>query len=75
MEELARLVRGKDVEFRDVERSLEPWLMQTQTPDRAADEIRKALANELQGGPPTGFRPREVEGEPRFLHTMASIIG
>jgi ubiquinone/menaquinone biosynthesis C-methylase UbiE len=75
MEELARLVRGKDVEFRDVERTLEPWLMQTQTPDRAADQIRKALADELQGGDPTGFRPREVDGEPRFLHTMASIIG
>ena len=75
MEELARLVRGKDVEFRDVERSLEPWLMQSQTPKRAANQIRKALANELQGGPQTGFRPREVEGEPRFLHTMASIIG
>lgn len=75
MEELARLVRGKDVEFRDVERSLEPWLMQSQTPERAADEIRKALATELQGGSATGFRPREVEGEPRFLHTMASIIG
>jgi ubiquinone/menaquinone biosynthesis C-methylase UbiE len=75
MEELARLVRGRDVEFRDVERSLEPWLMQTQASERAADEIRAALAAELQGGPATGFRPREVEGEPRFLHTMASIIG
>jgi ubiquinone/menaquinone biosynthesis C-methylase UbiE len=75
MEELARLVRGKDVEFRDVERSLEPWLMQTQTPKRAATQIRKALADDLQGGTPTGFRPREVDGEARFLHTLASIIG
>jgi ubiquinone/menaquinone biosynthesis C-methylase UbiE len=74
LDELAELVGGTDVEFRDVERSLEPWLGQTHTPKRAAAQIRKALKAELDGGDPTGFRPRDVGGDPRFLHTMASVI-
>ena len=74
LDELATLVGGTDVEFRDIERSLEPWLAQTHTPKRAAAQIRKALQAELDGGPPTGFRPRDVGGDPRFLHTMASVI-
>jgi ubiquinone/menaquinone biosynthesis C-methylase UbiE len=74
LDELAELVGGTDVEFRDVERSLEPWLAQAQTSKTAAREIRAALAADLDGGPPTGFRPREVDGDPRFLHTMASVI-
>jgi ubiquinone/menaquinone biosynthesis C-methylase UbiE len=74
LDELAALVGGTDVEFRDVERSLEPWLTQAQTSKKAAREIRAALAADLEGGPPTGFRPREVDGDPRFLHTMASVI-
>jgi ubiquinone/menaquinone biosynthesis C-methylase UbiE len=74
LDELAELVGGTDVEFRDVERSLEPWLAQTQTKKRAATQIRKALQADLEGGDPTGFRPRDVGGDPRFLHTMASVI-
>lgn len=74
LDELAELVGGTDVEFRDIERSLEPWLAQTRTSKRAANQIRKALKAELEGGPPTGFRPRDVDGDPRFLHTMASVI-
>jgi ubiquinone/menaquinone biosynthesis C-methylase UbiE len=74
LDELAELVGGTDVEFRDAERSLEPWLAQTQTKKRAATQIRKALQADLEGGPPTGFRPRDVGGDPRFLHTMASVI-
>jgi ubiquinone/menaquinone biosynthesis C-methylase UbiE len=74
LDELAELVGGTDVEFRDVERSLEPWLAQTHTSKRATNQIRKALQGELDGGPATGFRPRDVGGDPRFLHTMASVI-
>jgi ubiquinone/menaquinone biosynthesis C-methylase UbiE len=74
LDELAELVGGTDVEFRDTERQLERWLAQTQTPKRAANQIRKALKAELEGGPATGFRPRDVGGDPRFLHTMASVI-
>jgi ubiquinone/menaquinone biosynthesis C-methylase UbiE len=74
LDELAELVGGTDVEFRDVERSLEPWLAQAQADPDAAAEIRAALRAELEGGPATGFRPRDVRGDPRFLHTMASVI-
>jgi ubiquinone/menaquinone biosynthesis C-methylase UbiE len=74
LDELAGLVGATDVEFRDVERSLEPWLAQARTDPAAADEIRAALRADLAGGPPTGFRPRDVGGDPRFLHTMASVI-
>jgi ubiquinone/menaquinone biosynthesis C-methylase UbiE len=74
LEDLAELVGSTDVEFRDVERKLGPWLEQTQTPPEARAEIREALEAELEGGPPTGLRPREVEGQLGFLHTMASII-
>jgi len=74
LEELAQLAAGRDVEFRDVERSLDQWLVQARTPKKAAAEIRAALRADLEGGRPTGFRPREIEGELRFLHTMASVI-
>jgi ubiquinone/menaquinone biosynthesis C-methylase UbiE len=74
LEKLADLTGSTDVEFRDVERTLGPWLEQTQTPPEARAEIREALEAELAGGPATGFRPRENEGQLRFLHTAASII-
>jgi ubiquinone/menaquinone biosynthesis C-methylase UbiE len=74
LDELAELVGGTDVEFRDVERSLEPWLAQAQAGSAEAEEIRAALEAELAGGPQTGFRPRDVGGDPGFLHTMASVI-
>jgi ubiquinone/menaquinone biosynthesis C-methylase UbiE len=74
LDELADLVGGTDVEFRDAERSLEPWLAQTHTNKKAAAAIRAALKAELEGGDATGFRPREVDGDARFLHTMASVI-
>jgi ubiquinone/menaquinone biosynthesis C-methylase UbiE len=74
LEKLADLVGSTDVEFRDVERKLGPWLEQTQTSPEARAEIREALEAELKGGRATGFRPREVEGQLGFLHTMASII-
>jgi ubiquinone/menaquinone biosynthesis C-methylase UbiE len=74
LEALADLVGSTDVEFRDVERKLGPWLEQTQTAPEARVEIREALEAELEGGPPTGFRPREVDGQLGFLHTTASVI-
>ena len=71
LDELIALVEADDVEFRDVVRPLEPWLLQTEPAPEAAAEIREALAAELEGGPPTGFRPRLREGELHFVHTMA----
>jgi ubiquinone/menaquinone biosynthesis C-methylase UbiE len=75
LDELIALVGADDTEFRDVVRPLEPWLLQNDPPAAAADEIRAALDAEIQGGPPTGFRPRIREGELHFVHTMASLIG
>lgn len=72
--ELTALVGGDDVEVRDVVRPLEPWLAQTGPPPDAADEVRAALRAELDGGPPTGFRPSVRDGELHFVHTMASLI-
>jgi ubiquinone/menaquinone biosynthesis C-methylase UbiE len=74
LEELGRLVGGEDVESRDVERRLDPWLAQTDTSPEAAAEIRRALQEELRGGAPTGFGPRIADGELRFVHTRASVI-
>ena len=72
--ELAALVGTDDIEIRATERPLEPWLAQTETPAEAAREIRRALRDELEGGPATGFRPREHDGELRFVHALASAI-
>jgi SAM-dependent methyltransferase len=74
LHELAALVGTRDVEVRDVARPLEPWLLQTDPSPEAADEIRAALRGEITGGPPTGFRPTERDGELHFVHTMASLI-
>jgi len=75
IDELTTLVGTQDVEVRSVVRPLEPWLAQTETPTDRADEIRVALREELEGGPPTGFQPRHEGGELHFVHTMASLIG
>ena len=74
LEELTALTETDDVEVRDVVRPLEPWLLQTDPSPQAANEIREALHAELQGGPPTGFRPSTRDGELHFVHTMASLI-
>jgi ubiquinone/menaquinone biosynthesis C-methylase UbiE len=75
VEELAALTNTDDAEVRSVVRPLEPWLAQTETPKARADEIRRALQDELEGGAPTGFQPRDEHGELHFVHTMASLIG
>jgi ubiquinone/menaquinone biosynthesis C-methylase UbiE len=73
--ELVALVPGSpDVEVRDLDRPLAPWLEQTATSEAPAAEITAALRAELAGGPPTGFRAHESGGELRFVHRLASII-
>ena len=63
------------LETRDVERPLEPWLAQTRTADDVAGAIRAELRAELGGGGPvTGFRPRERDGELWFTHRLASVL-
>jgi ubiquinone/menaquinone biosynthesis C-methylase UbiE len=62
-----------DVQTRDVERPLAPWLTQTETSDELVNSIVDELHAELRGGPATGFRPREDEHGLHFVQRFASI--
>jgi len=55
----------------DVEVELENWLELAVTPAGAADEIRQALRQELQGGPPTGMRPVMREA---LMYTQTAVV-
>jgi ubiquinone/menaquinone biosynthesis C-methylase UbiE len=61
------------VETRELDRPLGPWLEQTEASADVVERVEAALRAELAGGPPTGFRPREHDGELRFVHTLAAI--
>jgi ubiquinone/menaquinone biosynthesis C-methylase UbiE len=61
-------------EAREVERPLAPWLEQAGTVADSRAAIGAELAAELAGSHATGFRPREVDGEMRFVHRIASIV-
>jgi ubiquinone/menaquinone biosynthesis C-methylase UbiE len=70
----AGLVRGK-IETRALERPLAPWLGQSATSPDVAERIRRALRSELTAGSdPTGFAPREREGELWFTQTFAACV-
>lgn len=60
-----------DWSARDVEVALDPWLDLTGTPDSTRRTIIQALERELEGGPPTGMRPRKRGGRLSFVHTWA----
>ncbi|WP_067455385.1 class I SAM-dependent methyltransferase [Actinomadura macra] len=53
----------------DYTRPLQPWLDLAQTPADIAAQIRKELEDELTGGPATGMRPSEIDGELHFTHS------
>lgn len=60
--ELERLLTGAGLKLlrsgvHQHETELDEWLSLTQTPAEAEREIRRALQNELDGGPATGMRP------------------
>lgn len=50
-----------------IERPIEPWLAEARDPDR----IRRELADELDGGPVTGARPRMIGSELWFAQSWA----
>ena len=50
-----------------IERPIEPWLAEAREPDR----IREELIEELEGGPPTGARPRLIGSELWFAQSWA----
>ncbi len=59
---------------RDLESELDEWLALTQPPDDAVREIRSALQNELQGGPPTGMRPLVRGGRLLFIQSAVALV-
>jgi SAM-dependent methyltransferase len=61
------------IEAREIVRSLALWLAQTATSEHVAARIIAALRADADGGPPTGFSPRERNGEWEFVHTVASV--
>jgi ubiquinone/menaquinone biosynthesis C-methylase UbiE len=67
-------LRDASIEVRDVERPLQPWLTQAQTPSDAAEEVLEALQSELDGGTMSGFHPRVEDGELLFTQSFASVI-
>lgn len=58
----------------DLDRPLEPWLEQSRTPEPAADAVRAALTDELDGGAPTGMRPHRVDGQLWFHQTWEVTV-
>lgn len=50
-----------------IERPVEPWLAEARHPER----IRRELIDELDGGPPTGARPRLIGRELWFAQSWA----
>jgi ubiquinone/menaquinone biosynthesis C-methylase UbiE len=79
LEELAALLqeaglRIRAADAREVERPLAPWLDQADALTATRAAIGAELAAELAGGPPTGFQPRERDGEMRFVHRIASVV-
>lgn len=58
----------------DQELDVERWLAQAGTSRETADEIRAALAGELEGGPPTGMRPLRANGELCFTQRWAIFV-
>jgi hypothetical protein len=72
MSEFVELVRRaggwtRRLEVFTIERPVEPWLAEACEPDR----IRQELADELDGGPLTGARPRMIGSELWFTQSWA----
>ena len=59
--------RARRLEVFTIERPVEPWLAEASEPDL----IRQELADELDGGPQTGSRPRMIGSELWFTQSWA----
>jgi SAM-dependent methyltransferase len=61
------------VDVFSIERPAEPWLAEARDEPGAA-QIRAALIAEVDGGPPTGARPRMIGGELWFTQRWAYFL-
>lgn len=66
-------VVAKGVDAREIGRPLAPWLAQTHASERVVEAITDALRGEINGGQPTGFNPRDRDGELWFVQRFASV--
>jgi ubiquinone/menaquinone biosynthesis C-methylase UbiE len=63
----------RDVQTRDVDRPLTPWLEQTEAGEDVIARVEDELRAELAGGAATGFRPREDEAGLSFVQRFAAV--
>jgi ubiquinone/menaquinone biosynthesis C-methylase UbiE len=63
----------RDVQTRDIDRPLAPWLAQTEAGEDVVARIEEDLCAELAGGAATGFHPREDEAGLHFVQRFAAV--
>ncbi|MGH3516134.1 MAG: class I SAM-dependent methyltransferase [Haloechinothrix sp.] len=62
------------VEQKPIDRPLDPWLEQSATPERRAEQVRSRLMAELDGGDPTGMRPHIEAGGVWFRQMWETTV-
>jgi SAM-dependent methyltransferase len=63
----------RDVQTRDIDRALAPWLEQTEASADVVARVEEELRAELAGGTATGFNPREDEAGLHFVQRFAAV--
>jgi SAM-dependent methyltransferase len=63
----------RDVQTRDIDRPLAPWLAQTEAGEDVIHRVEQELRAELAGSAATGFRPRENEAGLHFVQRFAAV--
>ncbi len=77
--ELERLLTAAGLKLvrrdqRDKEIELDEWLSLTEPPPHAVREIRRALEDELKGGPSTGMKPFLRDGRLLWVQTALALL-
>jgi ubiquinone/menaquinone biosynthesis C-methylase UbiE len=63
-----------EVAEREIDRPVTPWLQQSVTDQRSADQVRAAFEVDLAGGETTGLRPHRVDGDLWFRQTWEVTV-
>jgi ubiquinone/menaquinone biosynthesis C-methylase UbiE len=63
----------QDVQTREVDRPLAPWLAQAEAGEDVVARVEEELRAELADGAATGFRPREDEARLHFVQRFAAV--